>query len=623
MMARLRRGHLATDPVCLQGAGATRRSLRSAVRRPAGGWLLAWALLAAVTLAAATPKRVLVVHSFVSAAPPFTTHSTAFEATLVESMGEPVDLDEVSLDVARYADLAMQEALVEYLQKRMTRWRPDLVVPIGSPAAAFVAQFRDRLYPDIPIIYCGLDRRRLPADALERNATFVGESFDLPVLVEDVLQVAPATTNITVVIGASPLEAAWTEVLRREFAPFTNRVGFTWLNDQSFEGMLQQVSRQPPRSFILLILLLRDALGVTHNADEALQEICKVANAPVNGVFQHQLGLGIVGGRLYQAELDGVEAARIAVRILRGEPASALAPTIIGPLGPRYDGRELRRWNLSERDLPPGSLVLFREPTLWQRYRTWFIAGLSLFGAQSLLIGGLLLNRAQRRRAEASLREAERSAREFGGRLLEAQERERARLARELHDDITQRLARLAIDTGRLAQGSPGDARDESLRSVRDGLVRLSGDVHAMSYRLHPSLLEDLGLVEALRVECERFTQHHGVPCAVQLPSPPPATSRETALGLYRVTQEALRNVARHAGATAAEVTLRPLDEGLQLAVQDNGRGFDRASEQTRTSLGLTSMRERIHLLGGDLDIESAPGHGTTIVAWVPLNRDS
>ena len=88
----------------------------------------------------------------------------------------------------------------------------------------------------------------------------------------------------------------------------------------------------PPDSFIFLILLLRDATGVTHNADEALQRIHAVANAPINGIFQHQLGLGIVGGRLYQAELEGIESARIAVRILHGEPASSFPPKIVGPL---------------------------------------------------------------------------------------------------------------------------------------------------------------------------------------------------------------------------------------------------------------------------------------------------
>src|SRR5882724_10559856 len=109
------------------------------------------------TTTAAEPKRVLIVHSFGLAAPPFTTHSTAFETELTETMGERVDIDEVSLDMARYADLDMQEAIVELMRKRQAKWQPDLVVPIGSPAGVFVAQYRDRLFSaTTPIIYTGM-----------------------------------------------------------------------------------------------------------------------------------------------------------------------------------------------------------------------------------------------------------------------------------------------------------------------------------------------------------------------------------------------------------------------------------------------------------------------------------
>jgi PAS domain S-box-containing protein len=701
------------------------------------GWLLAFGNLHA---ASTVPKRVLVVHSFVNAAPPFTTHSTAFETELTEKMGERVDLDEVSLDMARYGDIDMQEALVDYLQKRQVRWQPDLVVPIGSPAGIFVAQHRSRLYPEIPIVYTGLDKRRLPAGALENNAVFVGEDFNVRGFVEDILQVAPGTTNIAMVLGASELERYWADAFRSEFAPFTNRVNFTWLNELSFDQMLERVSKLPPRSFIFLALLMRDITGVTLNGDEALKRIHAVANAPVNSIFQNQMGLGIVGGRLYQAELEGVESARAAIRILKGEPASSFPPRIIGPLPPRYDWRELQRWNISEDLLPRGSTVFFREQTVWQRYRHWFIGGVSLCILQGVFIFVLLVNQGSRRRAEQSLREnrnrlrailntaveaiitvteggliestnlatgkifgyhsseligtdislvlppprheeharllpdaragflskridlghevrgrrkdgsrfpidlavseimladrraftffvrditerrqAERTARDLSGRLIHAQEAERARLARELHDDITQRLARLAIDAGRAAMADT--ANGELIRDVRDGLIRLSEDVHSLSYQLHPALLEDLGLADALKAECERFAQQELIPIKSSVETIPRGIPFDTGLCLFRVTQEALRNVARHARARAAAVSLRSAKGGLELAVTDSGVGFNlHNGHRHRPSLGLASMRERVRLVGGVLDIESAPGHGTSVVAWVPLN---
>ena len=351
-------------------------------------------------------KRVLMVHSFGSTAPPFTTHSTAFETTLTQEMGKRVDLDEVSLDMARYAQPDMEEPFVEFLLKRLAKWHPDLVVPVGSPAGRFVAKYRTRLFPHTPVIYTGMDLRTLPPGTFD-NATFVGESFNLAGLVEDILQLAPDTTNIAVVLGASPLEQYWTVEFRRAFEPFTDRVRFTWFNDLTFDQMLERVAKLPPRSFILVGLLLRDASGVTHNQDDALQRLHAVANAPINGLYQHQLGLGIVGGRLYHAEVQGAESARIAIRILDGEPAASFPPMIVPAQAPRYDWRELQRWNISADRLPPGSVISFRQPTVWERYRWWMVGALVIFAAQAAMIASLMLQRARRRRAEAELSESQ------------------------------------------------------------------------------------------------------------------------------------------------------------------------------------------------------------------------
>jgi signal transduction histidine kinase len=366
-------------------------------------------LILALTLTAgpaagAESMRVLIVHSFGSTAPPFTTHSTAFETTLTKELGQRVDLDEVSLDMARYAQPDMEEPFAEFLRKRLEKWQPHLVVPIGSPAGRFVAKFRGRLFPRTPIIYTGMDQRTLPPGALE-NATFVGEDFKLPGLVEDILELKPDTTNIVVILGASPLERYWTTVFRQSFAPFNDRVTFTWVNDLTFDQMLQLAASLPPRSFILLALLLRDAAGVTHNEDEALQRLHAVSTAPINGLYQHQLGLGIVGGRLYQAELQGEESARIAIRILRGEPVTSFPPLIIGTQAPRYDWRELQRWKIDERGLPAGSTVLFRRDSPWGQYRRYIVGGATLLVVQAALIVGLLANRTQRHRAQRALAE--------------------------------------------------------------------------------------------------------------------------------------------------------------------------------------------------------------------------
>jgi signal transduction histidine kinase len=224
---------------------------------------------------------------------------------------------------------------------------------------------------------------------------------------------------------------------------------------------------------------------------------------------------------------------------------------------------------------------------------------------------GILRDITESKRAEEELSTLSR-------RLIQAQEAERALIARDLHDDVTQRMAVLAIELGRVESSAPGGVQSGTLRKVREGLVRLSEDIHSLAYRLHPSVLEELGLLEALRTECERRGRHGGIDVALDLDPVPAAVAKDAALCLYRVAQEALTNVARHARAQTASVTLRQVDGGLLLAVRDDGVGFDPGESRGRGRLGLVSMRERLRLVNGTLDVESAPGQGTVIVAWVP-----
>jgi signal transduction histidine kinase len=226
-------------------------------------------------------------------------------------------------------------------------------------------------------------------------------------------------------------------------------------------------------------------------------------------------------------------------------------------------------------------------------------------------IAGVLQDITDQKRAEEELSNLSR-------RLIQAQEAERALLARELHDDVTQRMAVLAIDLGRAESAAHGGVQSETLRTVREGLVRLSEDIHSLAYQLHPSVLDELGLAEALRTECERRGRRGGIVITLDLDPVPAALGKDAALCLYRVAQEALNNVVRHARARAASVVLRQMDGGLLLAVKDDGVGFDPDEPRGRGSLGLVSMRERLRLVSGTLDVESAPGQGTAVVAWVP-----
>jgi signal transduction histidine kinase len=217
---------------------------------------------------------------------------------------------------------------------------------------------------------------------------------------------------------------------------------------------------------------------------------------------------------------------------------------------------------------------------------------------------------------------AERDARSFSQRLLTVHEVERSRVARELHDDVTQRLARLAIDAALAERGVVVVDENGKPRSMREELVRLSEDVHSLAYRLHPSILDELGLVEAVRAECALFMRRGALSVDLTPNDIPEKIPREAALCLFRIAQESLRNVEKHARANSVKVSLSAMGGGIQLAIQDDGVGFDPAQKLGGPTLGHASMRERLDLLHGELAIESEPSHGSTILAWVPLTEE-
>jgi PAS domain S-box-containing protein len=208
-------------------------------------------------------------------------------------------------------------------------------------------------------------------------------------------------------------------------------------------------------------------------------------------------------------------------------------------------------------------------------------------------------------------------------RLVRAQEKEHRRIARELHDDLTQRLAVLAIDAGALEQlpGCPPDIGDRA-RAMREQLVALSESVHSLSRQLHPSILDDLGLVDALRSECLGLGQRDGIAVEYHARDVPPDLPRDVALCFYRVAQEALRNVAHHAGCLQAAVRLVASERQLVLSVRDRGAGFDLTGRH-KAGLGLESMRERARLIQARLTVRSRPGAGTRVTLRVPLQRGS
>ena len=216
---------------------------------------------------------------------------------------------------------------------------------------------------------------------------------------------------------------------------------------------------------------------------------------------------------------------------------------------------------------------------------------------------------------------AQEALQNIGGKLIEAQEEERVRIARELHDDICQRLALLSMELEQAVRGSNGSnsSPNPKIEEIRQHCAEIAGDVQALSHKLHSSKLEYLGVVAAIRSFCREFCQQYDAVIQFTEDNVPSFLPRDISLSLFRVTQEALQNALKHSGVSQFFVSLRGTADEIQLDVSDDGTGFDVEAALREKGLGLVSMQERVHQVHGILTIKSTEKFGTKILVRVPL----
>ena len=237
-----------------------------------------------------------------------------------------------------------------------------------------------------------------------------------------------------------------------------------------------------------------------------------------------------------------------------------------------------------------------------------------------IAIQGVMLDIEERKRHEAEAAHAQAQLRALGQRLESIREDERARVAREVHDELGQSLTGLKMDLALLGADLPPEAPAAARLAAMDELVSRTIDaVRRIAYELRPAVLDTLGLVAAIEWQTLEFERKTGIRCELVIPQDEPQIGAERAAALFRIYQEILTNIARHAGATQVDVCFTLPAGNLLLEVADNGRGFDAADAQGRASLGLLGMRERAGEFGGIVDIVSHPGRGTRITVAVPL----
>ena len=528
-------------------------------------------------------------------------------STLERELGARLDFYAEFLDTARWPEAETQAAARDFLRRRYAQKKLSVIIAVARPAINFVRLYGNELFPGVPIVVYG-DSEALHEWDPGRPITGTLGKVDLSATVELILRLQPRVQEILVISGASASDQLLQSIARRQLEVLEKRVKFTYLTGVAVENLVRTVTQAPDGTAILFLSMLQDSAGNKLLSHEVLARIAKEARVPVYSQSGTNVGFGVVGGVVFNPESLARETAQLTLRVLRGERLQDLPVQESKSTVPMVDWQQLRRWGLDEKRLPVGTVVRFREASVWQTYKWYILSFLTAMILELLLIATLFVEARKRRTSENALKA-------LSGRLIQAAEEERQRIARELHDDFQQRLALLSVSLDMLRQecSADGTSFHQELKDLAKNVKELAGDVHNLSHRLHSSKLQVLGLKAALKEVCRQVSHQHNVDIQLQADEMPSKLSDDLSLCFYRIAQEALNNAVKHSHSPRIEIKLGNSRGRVWMRIKDFGVGFDATARAG--GIGMAAMRERLRMVDGSLQVKSSPGVGTELTA--------
>src|SRR5271165_5375510 len=678
------------------------------------------------------PKNVLILHSFPKAYAFDSLES--LKSTVRSGVSVPVNFYVERLETQHFGSRDYENGQGEVLRGAYAKEKLDLVIVFAYPVLQFAVEYRDRMFPGVPIVFVMVAPGRIQGHKLWPGVTGVTIPMDVRGTLDLAVRLQPGTKHVAVVAGNSEYESYWLEQTHQELRRRADELKVIDLVGLPTGQLLEQASTLPPRTVVFFELLPQDSSYPVISGYDVLAAIAQ--RFPTYCINNYCFDHGAIGGSYPDPDEQAVKGGKLAARVLSGEKPENI-PVVHGSrVHVHVDWRQLRRWNISESALPPGAIVLHRQPTVWKSYKKYILTGVAVIICQALLIAGLLWQRARSRKTDLALRESEKRFRVmadstpaliwmcdkegnvtyindrrisftgrdpksgFGdtwtayihpddlqsvqtanaraletcqsyskeyrlrrrdgeycwmldvasprkdetgtfagfigaaidvtdqklaqealatvsGKLIEAQETERRRIARELHDDICQRLAMLTLELEQASEVANGSTNRIMEITERYGEIAL--DIQTLSHELHSSKLEYLGIVAGLRTFCQELSEQQSVDVEFTHENVPSQIPPEVSLCLFRVAQEALHNALKHSGRREFAVHLLGSQGEIELEVSDTGAGFDVEAAKRGTGLGVMSMQERVHLVRGVLAIESKTNGGTRVIARVPI----
>jgi PAS domain S-box-containing protein len=365
------------------------------------------AALSAECRAADAPRRVLILHSFNYNFPSTTLMSDAIRKRLLERFPQGIEIEADFLDLARHPDAAYASRMADILREKYAGVRFDVAVVIGPAGMPFILEHRDAIGAGVPVLFSDLTQATYEALHLPSDITGVISDRYPEKTVELAQHLQPDARRIVVIGGTDGVDRRWLETARKAIETHHPKLETAYWSDLSYDALLANVSRLPRDTIVLYLTFFADSEGKPFIPRNVAAAIAKASAAPVYGLFETYLGRGIIGGYTDTYESLGTTVADMATQILSGTDPATLRPQANPGLTVRVDARAMERWGLKERNLPPDSVVMFKQPTLWHQHRTFILGTILIVGLQSCVVAALLIQRRRRQQAEVSLKESE------------------------------------------------------------------------------------------------------------------------------------------------------------------------------------------------------------------------
>lgn len=355
------------------------------------------------------PRRILVLHPYNYTFPATSMAADAARERLQQRSTRKVEVDAEYLDLNRFSEPGHESLMATFLRERYAGRRPDVIMVVGGDALPFVNRHRDAFAPGVPVVFLGVSRLLYSTAPPAPNTT--GHITDLDLNLKETLLLAerlqPDARRLVLIAGSSPADLRWQAVARKLVESHERKFETTYLFGLSYDRLVDELSKIPSGAIVIVLTVFRDGAGKRFIPFEMAAKLPNLASAPMYSPYVGQVGAGLVGAAGERFEAMGRTAADIILEIFDGRAAGAIPPRTSLERRFQVDHRAMQRWNLNENSLPPDTVVLNKDPSVWEQHRSFFIGALIVFGLQTAFVGALLIQRRWRRRAELLLKESE------------------------------------------------------------------------------------------------------------------------------------------------------------------------------------------------------------------------